>query len=234
MSKQTEALKLALEALEAKGDAWIVLERKAKAAIREALAEQETVLPGGGHVPAVPVAVYGYCPECGGAGVMRERRPNGDDKCTNGHKYPSSKALAEQPAQQEQGDSNCQDADGCPTEMAVLQRFWRGEPIPAEHYPVWFKPAQQQEPVAWVLEWTFNGEERGRRLYDDETHCVFDAENDGGVCRPLVYGDTSPPASKPWVGLTQCERTECFNSAEWNDLTQYAEVIEAKLREKNT
>jgi len=32
---------------------------------------------------------------------MRERRPNGDDKCTNGHKYPSSKALAKQPAQQE-------------------------------------------------------------------------------------------------------------------------------------
>ena len=32
---------------------------------------------------------------------MRERRPNGDDKCTNGHKDPSSKALAEQPAQQE-------------------------------------------------------------------------------------------------------------------------------------
>ena len=73
----------------------------ALAAVEEALAEQETVLPGGGHVPAVPVAVYGYCPECGGAGVMRERRPNGDDKCTNGHKYSSSKALAEQPAQQE-------------------------------------------------------------------------------------------------------------------------------------
>ena len=40
MSKKDEALKLALDALEAKGDAWIVLERKAKAAIREALAEQ--------------------------------------------------------------------------------------------------------------------------------------------------------------------------------------------------
>ena len=61
--------------------------------------EPDFVLPGGGHVPAVPVAVYGYCPECGGAGVMRERRPNGDDKCINGHKYPSAKALAEQPAQ---------------------------------------------------------------------------------------------------------------------------------------
>lgn len=35
-----ELMQQALEALEAKGDAWIVLERKAKAAIREALAEQ--------------------------------------------------------------------------------------------------------------------------------------------------------------------------------------------------
>jgi len=104
MNKQTEALKLALEALintdtEPLGASWR-RETEAIIAIREALAEQEAVLPGGGHVPAVPVAVYGYCPECGGAGVMRERRPNGDDKCTNGHKYPSSKALAEQPAQQ--------------------------------------------------------------------------------------------------------------------------------------
>ena len=36
------------------------------------------------------VAVYGYCPECGAKGVMRERRPNGNDKCANGHTYPSS------------------------------------------------------------------------------------------------------------------------------------------------
>lgn len=102
MSKKDDALKLAREALSpwAGEDANHTEQYAAYHAIREALAEQETVLPGGGHVPAVPVAVYGYCPECGGAGVMRERRPNGDDKCTNGHKYPSSKALAEQPAQQ--------------------------------------------------------------------------------------------------------------------------------------
>ena len=37
-----------------------------------------------------PLAVYGYCPECGAKGVMRERRPNGNDKCANGHTYPSS------------------------------------------------------------------------------------------------------------------------------------------------
>jgi len=37
-----------------------------------------------------PVAVYGYCPECGTKGVMRERRPNGNDTCANGHTYPSA------------------------------------------------------------------------------------------------------------------------------------------------
>ena len=39
-----------------------------------------------------PVAVYGYCPECGAKGVMRERRPDGNDKCANGHTYQSCKA----------------------------------------------------------------------------------------------------------------------------------------------
>lgn len=41
-------------------------------------------------------APYGYCPTCGAAGVWRERRPNGDDKCSNGHSYPSKLALAGQ------------------------------------------------------------------------------------------------------------------------------------------
>ena len=46
-------------------------------------------------------------------------------------------------------------------------------------------PVELPEPAAFALEWTFNGEERGMRLYDDETHCRFDAESDGGVCHPL-------------------------------------------------
>ena len=37
--------------------------------------------------------VYGYCPVCFSSGVSRERRPNGDDTCYNGHKYPSRHAL---------------------------------------------------------------------------------------------------------------------------------------------
>jgi hypothetical protein len=36
---------------------------------------------------------YGYCPVCGARGILRERRPNGDDTCDNGHTYPSKDAL---------------------------------------------------------------------------------------------------------------------------------------------
>lgn len=39
-----------------------------------------------------PGALYGYCPRCGAPGEMRERRPNGDDRCQSGHKYPSATA----------------------------------------------------------------------------------------------------------------------------------------------
>jgi Zn-dependent M16 (insulinase) family peptidase len=42
-------------------------------------------------------APYGYCPTCGIMGVLRERRPNGDDRCAAGHSYPSAKALPAKP-----------------------------------------------------------------------------------------------------------------------------------------
>jgi hypothetical protein len=32
---------------------------------------------------------YGRCPHCRGRVVERERRLNGNDKCENGHIYPS-------------------------------------------------------------------------------------------------------------------------------------------------
>jgi Zn finger protein HypA/HybF involved in hydrogenase expression len=76
-----EALKLALEALEKNTKhlpADFDYHFEAITAIKEALAQTQE-----------PVAVYGYCPECGAKGVMRERRPNGNDKCANGHTYPS-------------------------------------------------------------------------------------------------------------------------------------------------
>lgn len=60
-----------------------------KAIQEEALRNVQRI---GQEIEQEPVAVYGYCPECGGKGVMRERRPNGNDKCANGHTYPSCKA----------------------------------------------------------------------------------------------------------------------------------------------
>ena len=44
---------------------------------------------------------YGYCPECGAPGLTRERRPDGDDKCSNGHRYPSRSAHTSLPAAQQ-------------------------------------------------------------------------------------------------------------------------------------
>ena len=38
--------------------------------------------------------VYGYCPQCGAAGVAMERSPNGMTTCRNGHKYPNSAGRA--------------------------------------------------------------------------------------------------------------------------------------------
>lgn len=49
-------------------------------------------LPTGLTRPAAPDSVYGHCPTCGAPGITRERRPNGNDKCANGHTYPSSTA----------------------------------------------------------------------------------------------------------------------------------------------
>lgn len=34
----------------------------------------------------------GYCPICHAPGVRREKRPKGNDKCANGHTYPSAQA----------------------------------------------------------------------------------------------------------------------------------------------
>jgi len=38
------------------------------------------------------MSAYGYCPKCGAMGLTRERRPNGNDRCTAGHTYPSRDA----------------------------------------------------------------------------------------------------------------------------------------------
>jgi hypothetical protein len=38
-------------------------------------------------------APYGYCPICNDIGSVREKRPNGNDRCIQGHTYPSASSL---------------------------------------------------------------------------------------------------------------------------------------------
>jgi hypothetical protein len=69
--------------------------------------------------------------------------------------------------------------------IKVGDKLYTGPPLPA------------QEPVAWVREWIYIGDEKYYRLYDEEKDCRSDEKGYGGVCRPLVYGDTTPPAVQP-------------------------------------
>jgi hypothetical protein len=129
-------------------------------------------------------------------------------------------ALAEQPAQQEPQMAHCA-GDLMPKTLVYTAK--QVERMLAEH------PARQQEPVAHVYLFDPNG--RPRVAWDN--------------AKDIKIGDklyTSPPASKPWVGLTDEDRYKAirplYNSDENARLAvehsndEY-EAIEAKLREKN-
>ena len=115
------------------------------------------------------------------------------------------KALAEQPEQQ----TYCDDCGGFDPECPLKQ------------------PAQQQEPVAWR---TKNATPPGGYvLFQQYPQAVAER---GGEIESLY---TSPPASKPWVGLTdeEIEQVCVPLGAAMLSFTEVARAIEAKLREKN-
>lgn len=66
---------------------------------------------------------YGACPMCGAPGVNRERRPNGDDTCANGHKYPSAKAVRKAMTQAPVTDAHRERARSAMPEIHNLLAF---------------------------------------------------------------------------------------------------------------
>lgn len=76
------------------------------------------------------------------------------------------------------------------------------------------------KPAAWV-----------RNLTDAQPHCVTDlkymsaADVDAGVQYVPLY------AAREWQGLTTAERKALWNATK--KPSEFAELIEAKLREKN-
>ena len=152
----------------------------------------------------------------------------------------SREALAEQPAPkdeqpaQDQGQScYCPNCEALSKELAALK-------------------AQQQEPVVWMYvnrsthETVLHKHMRsfvnhsqwkevplyGEPLANHELQCVCGAVWCGDEMVRLP--DKRPPASKPWVGLTDEQIEDLyFDGFSISKLKEFARAIEAKLREKN-
>jgi hypothetical protein len=85
-----------------------------------------------------------------------------------------------------------------------------------------------QEPVAWMHEW--DDGERIPLLYGRDERNTDQPKS----VRPLVYGDTTPPEQRQWVGLTDEEREQHRDDWRSNIHDKEFRAIEAKLKEKNT
>ena len=94
-----------------------------------------------------------------------------------------------------------------------------------------YGPAQKQEPVAY----SYTSRITGAQGFSHHPMPRF-IDSESWDIHPLY---TSPPASKPWVGLTDEEIIEVIHPLVMADMadeaTDYeiARAIEAKLREKN-
>ena len=90
------------------------------------------------------------------------------------------------------------------------------------------QPAQQQEPVAWM-----SNESKWRlKQGGNSKGAVPVHKNKTTTSKIPLY--TTPPASKPWVGLTEQERNDLEDYCEMIIGKAAFEAIEAKLKEKNT
>ena len=90
-----------------------------------------------------------------------------------------------------------------------------------------YEPAQQQEPMARSKAYDMIDRFLRNNLNSDDDYAEYSTALDS------LY--TSPPASKPWVGLTEQEREKLRWQALEEDAgyTQLIKATEAKLREKN-
>lgn len=91
---------------------------------------------------------YGLCPVCGQPGFARERRPNGNDTCPNGHTYPSRDAVA----------------DKSMTTPTPCGKLWSSDTptpgaVPSEEFRIkrlreWAHQAKLRQPGASIIERT--------------------------------------------------------------------------------
>lgn len=86
------------------------------------------------------------------------------------------------------------------------------------------QPAQQ-EPVEWGVDWG--------RAGDQSCVSIIKRLPGGGI--EVLATEYGPPASKPWVGLTQQDIDIAFDDTqEGGGFNEFARAIEQRLKEKNT
>ena len=185
MSKQTEALKLALEAVEwMNGDTEKTPSKPFKeiaAAIREALAEQLAR-------QQEPVTVL----------------PDGSAFAVMSYPLPKDHWLY--------ADRQYNDGEYEPVEL--------GKPVLTH---------ELRDAVVSAVRYAIRGATNcGKEVDFDPDALVQNAVY--ALCGPF----TSPPASKPWVGLSTDEIYDMYNEPRSDaEMVEFARAIEAKLREKN-
>ena len=98
-----------------------------------------------------------------------------------------------------------------------------------------YAPPAQQEPKFSASDDAERLKSVGRGMsYNDASEAVWKHTLMEIAMRLETGGYTSPPASKPWVGLTDDERVLCVQATVGSgDAVQLMCAIEAKLREKN-
>ena len=89
------------------------------------------------------------------------------------------------------------------------------------------KPAQQ-EPVAWM----FQHEETGRMMCVDAQQVEWGLEKFNPRLKKIAPLYTSPPAQRPWVGLTDEEAQWLYDNC--RTPSNLIDMTEAKLKELNT
>jgi len=137
------------------------------------------------------------------------------------------KALAEQPAQQ--GCMRCNTPKKCAL-YGCSPLTWPSE-----------KPAQQ-EPVAWMVDVdlaNYQGQSEYRTILAWNAKPVWSGTHEINEVLKAVPLYTSPPAQRPWVGLTlerKMDMAESYFTDEWaiNRAIQLLSGCENALKEKNT
>ena len=131
-------------------------------------------------------------------------------------------ALAEQPAQQ--GCMRCNTPKKCAL-YGCSPLTWPSE-----------KPAQQ-EPVAWMVDVdlaNYQGQSEYRTILAWNAKPVWSGTHEINEVLKAVPLYTSPPAQRPWVGLTHEDIVIILNNDYGGSRADCIRAAESKLKEKNT